>query len=477
MIQAQNDQCKSFVFNRIWHLLPADLRSQKIMLDKHYVDRTLCPKLRRRNSFWDREREMREIRRRLRSRGFGYVTGRRRVGKTATLVKACEAAGGFYHQAVEGTPEQQLLHLAEEIARVLPVFHDVVPRTWNEFFRLLSLERLPRFIVFDEFPYWVQGDPNLPSLVQKWIDHDLPKSNTLMVVSGSSQSMLYSQFLREGSPLYGRASFRLHLEPLSYTWFCKALKYKETDPLSFVRFSLVGGVPYYWKLLSRGSVTRQADELYFQPSALLAEEPALWIREEGITGNLPKAILDLIGRGVNKPNELGARLGVVQGNLSRPLALLLDLNLIQRELPFGESPRTTKKVLYRIHDPALSFYYGVFLPNRSVWKLLKGKERLDLLERNASRQWEYFCRELYPGAARYWEPKIEIDLVAPLKGKEEYIVAECKWTNLNQEEKKGLLEELKKKFEKTKLAQTLSRVQFRIFSKEDLPNFVLTDKV
>jgi len=189
------------------------------------------------------------------------------------------------------------------------------------------------------------------------------------------------------------------------------------------------------------------------------------------TGNLPKAILDLIGRGVNKPSELAARLGVVQGNLSRPLALLLDLNLIQRDLPFGESPRTTKKVLYRIHDAALSFYYGVFLPNRSIWKLLKKKEQLGLLEQHASKQWEYFCRRLYPGAGRYWEPKIEIDLVAPLKGKEEYIVAECKWTNLDQEEKKKLLEELKRKFERTKLGRTLSKVQFRIFSKEDLREF------
>ncbi len=51
------------------------------------------------------------------------------------------------------------------------------------------------------------------------------------------------------------------------------------------------------------------------------------------------------------------------------------------------------------------------------------------------------------------------------------IIAECKWTNLDQEEKKRLLEELKKKFERTKLAKTLPRVQFRIFSKEDLQKF------
>lgn len=421
--------------------------------------------------FWDREGEMAAIHAALRRGGFGYVTGRRRVGKTALLVRASERLHGFYHQAVEGTPEQQLMHLAEEMGRAIPLFREVAPRTWGEFFRLLSKERLPRLMVFDEFPYWVSGDPALPSLFQKWIDHDLPRQKTLVLVSGSSQAMLYSQFLREGSPLYGRASSHLALEPMSYSWFCRALHYRTADPLSFLRFSLVGGVPHYWKLMPRGSVIHQAETLYFAPSALLAEEPAHWIRDEGITGNLPKALLDLVGRGVHKPSELASRLGTAQGNLSRPLALLLELGLIQREFPFGESSRSTKKVLYRLRDAALSFYYGAFLPYRTKWQGLGGKEKMRLLEHHASRQWEYFCQRFYPGSARYWEGKTEIDLVGPGKKAGGYVVAECKWAWVGRKEEKRLLDDLEARFRGTRLARRLKKsaaLSFRVLSKKHL---------
>lgn len=422
--------------------------------------------------FWNREEELSRIRRDRGTGRFGYVTGRRRVGKTAILQKACEDFGGFYHQAVEGTPEQQLLHLAEEIRETLPIFRDVTPKTWIEFFRLLSREKLPPLIVFDEFPYWVQGDPTLPSVLQKWIDHDLEQLKTFVLVSGSSQSMLNSQLLKRGSPLYGRASVHLNLEPMSYRWFCRALNYGPADPASFTRFSMIGGVPHYWKLLPKASLIQQVEELYFQPSAILAEEPIHWLRDEGITGTLPKAILDFVGRGVTKPSELAGRLNTAQGNLSRPLALLLDLGFIQRELPFGQTPRSTKKVLYTVQDPSLAFYYGTFLPFRMRWVHLNPKEKGHLLDQHASRQWENFCRNLYPGSARYWEGSIEIDLVAYEPKKKQHLIAECKWQTVAEREEKSLLEDLKIKFAQTQLSHQLKKVEFRVLSKKYLEEMV-----
>ena len=98
--------------------------------------------------FWDRSEEPARLKSLVGRGGFGYVTGRRRVGKTDLLRKGCEIFGGFYHQAVAGTPQQQILHLAEEIRETLPIFKDIVPRSWSEFFRLLSREKLPRLMVF-----------------------------------------------------------------------------------------------------------------------------------------------------------------------------------------------------------------------------------------------------------------------------------------------------------------------------------------
>lgn len=418
--------------------------------------------------FWNRIEELARLQR-LKGKGqFAYITGRRRVGKTALLRQVVSKFGGIYHQAVEGTAEQQLDHLVEETRDALPIFRGIMPKTWSEFFQLLSREKLPSIIVFDEFPYWVQGDSSLPSILQKWIDHHLEKSKTLILVSGSSQSMLNSQFLERGAPLYGRAALHLHLEPMSYAWFCRALKYDVHEPDSFVRFSLVGGIPHYWKLIPQGTVIDQAQELYFEPSALLAEEPVYWLRDEGITGTLPKAMLDLIGRGVSKPAEIAGRLNTAHGNLSRPLALLLDLGFIQREIPFGETPRSTKRSLYSIQDPSLAFYYGTFLASRSRWFRLTPSQKIQLLHLHTSQQWENFCRRHYPDGSRYWDGQVEIDLVGSLEGEKEYLVAECKWAKLKPREETALLEDLKTRFSKTWLSRKLKKVRFKIFSQKDL---------
>ncbi|MBI1884554.1 MAG: ATP-binding protein [Chlamydiae bacterium] len=425
-------------------------------------------------SFWDREREFLKAKRFIHKTGFGYVTGRRRIGKSAFLTKLCREEGGLYHQAVEGEPQQQLLHLAEEWKESLPLFREIKPKTWSEFFALLSKENLPKILIFDEFPYWVESDPTLPSFLQKWIDHELPKKKTFIWMSGSSQSMLHSQFLNQGSPLYGRATAHIHLEPMPFHWFCKALDYPLHDPVSFERYCLVGGVPYYWKLMPSGSVIDQAHTLYFEPTAILSEEPKHLIQDEGITGTIPKAILDLIGRGVSKPSELGARIGTAQGNLSRPLALLLDVNLISKELPFGESSRTTKRVLYTLQDPALSFYYGTYLPFRERWNKITPPEKKNLLHLHASKQWEIFCRQAY-GGSRYWEEDVEIDLISLQKDGHKTLVAECKWSDLSKKEEKNLLEDLQYRFAKTKIAEKLAPIDFKIFSKKDLQEIAKTE--
>ena len=90
------------------------------------------------SSFFGREEEQRRLRQALNSGGVGVLTGRRRIGKTALLRKLCDEQNGLYHQAVEGTPPQQLIHLCEEIRDRLPIFGDITPKNWTEFFRLLS---------------------------------------------------------------------------------------------------------------------------------------------------------------------------------------------------------------------------------------------------------------------------------------------------------------------------------------------------
>lgn len=79
----------------------------------------------------------------------------------------------------------------------------------------------------------------------------------------------------------------------------------------------------------------------------------------------PASILALVGQGCHRPSEIAGRLGVRATDLSRSLALLLELDLLRREVPFGEPPRSSKRALYRIADPFLRTWYRFVEPNRS----------------------------------------------------------------------------------------------------------------
>lgn len=417
--------------------------------------------------FMNRTLEVQLLKKKTLSGVFGYVTGRRRVGKTALLVEFCKNNQGFYHQSVQGTSLQQITYLTQELKQAVPLLGEVAPKNWSEFFSLLTQVEVPHVFVLDEFPYLVSADATLPSVLQKWIDHVLPQKKMTFLVSGSSQSMLYSQFLEHSAPLYGRAKLHLHLKPLSFAWFCKFMRGKTADPDLFALYSLVGGIPHYWQLMTGQDPVSQADCLFFSPSALLADEPKNIFNDENVTGNIPKAIIDLAGQGVHKPSEIAARLGVPQMQLSRPFTQLIDLGLIAKELPFGESARSTKRVLYQVEDASLRFYYSVFLPHRSRWFVYDKAAKKRLIHEHASTQWENYCRSVFPSAQRYWEAGCEIDLVAPLS-ETEHLVAECKWTKLSVSEEKRLLEDLRRRFATTQLSQTLKKVTFKIFSQAQL---------
>lgn len=146
----------------------------------------------------------------------------------------------------------------------------------------------------------------------------------------------------------------------------------------------------------------------------------------------------------------------------------IRLGLLHRELPCGESLRTTKKVLYNLQDPALSFYYGSYLPHRERWRALGPNEKRAILHQHASRCWEHHCRREFPRSGRYWEGDVEIDLVAPFGEGRRLLVAECKWKSLKAGEEEARLGGLRARFAKTRLGRKNPDAVFRILSQKDL---------
>lgn len=166
-------------------------------------------------------------------------------------------------------------------------------------------------------------------------------------------------------------------------------------------------------------------------------------------------IMSVVGSGVNRLSEIASRLGEPATNLSRPLAKLIDLGYLEKEVPFGESAKSSKKSLYRIADPFLHFYYKFVAPNKSFIELRRDAPVVAAFERDfpghVGYWWEHICRDAVSGneidgvaygmCRRWWgkitvmneegraESKdVELDMVAESLDHSTILIGECKWT-------------------------------------------------
>ena len=411
--------------------------------------------------FVNRDAELRELDAAAKRGGLLVVFGRRRVGKTRLLRQWLQPRDGLYSQAIEAQRDLQIQQVFADLRPQLET--QLVPKTWPELLEILALQKRRWVLCLDEFPYLTAVDGSLPSQLQKWLDHSLPRG-CLLIVAGSSTRMMNDLFLHRAAPLYGRARKLLQVQPMDYPAFCDACDLRPGEPDSFEKFACVGGIPKYWEFLEPGQdVVALAESLYFDYAPYMEQEPQRILRDEGVIGLNAVAVLEAVGRGAERPSEIAARMGTAQTNLSRLLQQLLDASILTRELPFGESVRSTKKTLYRIQDPTMRFWFRVYSPHQSRWRTYAATEKRKLIHDHAATVFEDFCRARFPGGQRYWERSIELDLVAPdPNDAKRLFVAEVKWRSLSAGERKNTLRQLESKWSRGALCARYPRVRFEV---------------
>jgi AAA+ ATPase superfamily predicted ATPase len=207
-----------------------------------------------------------------------------------------------------------------------------------------------------------------------------------------------------------------------------------------------------------------AESLFFDFAPYMEQEPRRILHDEGLNGANALAVLEAVGRGASRVSEIASRLGTAQTNLSRLLQQLMDASVLSRDLPYGESSRTSKRTLYQIQDPALRFWFSVHSPHRSLWRTYPAAKKDLLIHGHAATVFEDWCRGLYPGAGRYWEKNLQIDVVCPdPDAPHRLLVGEAKWTLLRKTQRETVLRELKDKWNRCALASRHPDVRFEVF--------------
>ena len=394
--------------------------------------------------------------------GLLVVFGRRRVGKTRLLRRWMDGRGGMFSQALEGPVEMQVGQVFADIRDQLAT--RIEPRGWEDLLEILGLQKKPWVLCLDEFPYLTAKDASLPSRLQRWLDHGMPEGS-LLVLAGSSMRMMHDLFPHRAAPLYGRAHKLLQVGPMDYQAFCTACDLDAAAEESFERFACVGGIPKYWEFVEPGKdAVHLAEALFFDFAPYMEQEPRRILHDEGLPGANALAVLEAVGRGSSRSSEIAARLGTAQTNISRLLQQLMDASVLARDLPYGESNRTSKRTLYRIQDPAIRFWFSVYSPHRSLWQsYLTAKKKL-LIHGHAASIFEDWCRSLHPGAQRYWEKSVEIDLVCPDPvDPARLLVGEAKWKRLTRAEHARVMRDLRDKWSRCALGTRHPEVRFKVF--------------
>lgn len=404
--------------------------------------------------FLDRTEERTRLRALLRrgQGGFAVIYGRRRVGKTRLLLDWVHEDGGLYSVADQSSPVQQRAVLAESIAQKFSGFADVTYPTWASLFaRLAETSVQAKFrgpVVLDELPYLVAHSPELPSVLQRFIDHDAKNARLTVVIAGSSQRMMQGLVLSANAPLFGRATEHIHLGPLPSSAL-RELGIK--DSLAAIAFwTAWGGIPRYWELaenLGRNTANNILD-LVLDPQGPLHLEPTRLLLEEQPPAVELKPILDAIGVGAHRLSEIAGRMGRPATSLGRAFERLIELGLVRRETPFGESELSSKRSLYHIDDPFLRLWFRTVSGNRAALTGGTRKNRQALLAKHwpglVAACWEELGRSAlarlpskhglaalatWGPARRWWQGSApEWDAVSADESGSRLLVAEAKWS-------------------------------------------------
>lgn len=418
--------------------------------------------------FLGREKELNKLNNLYNSQGFQFVImyGRRRVGKTTLLSEFAKNKPHLFFVAEEYSKDRALIDFSNQIYKLFDL-EGLGPFVgWNEAFDFITKKVFQKriILIIDEYPYLVRADKSISSILQNNIDHKFLKTNIFIIICGSSMSFMEKDVSSYKSPLYGRKTSELKIEPFNFFESCKFVtNYSSIDKIK--TYSVLGGIPHYLKYFDDGkSIKDNILNIVLNKGSVLYEEPKNILKQELREPMIYNTIIEAIATGSSKMNEIVTKTKMESDKCSRYINSLIELRIIEKEHPVGENK--TRKTIYKLSDNLFKFWYRFVFHNIG---LTEQDESDFLYDSIIDPDWsnyigqnifEDICRQylwkinkeralpfIFINIGRWWgnNPKEkrqeEIDIIAT--NNSEAIFCECKWRN----EKTGIevFENLKKK--------------------------------
>ena len=402
--------------------------------------------------FVDREQEMETLQSEYNRDGSALVVlyGRRRVGKTTLISEFIKDKNALFFLASEEAEAQNRNAFKEKVAEFIDsdLLRSADIKSWDVLFKSIMdtpFESKP-VIVLDEFQYLGKANHAFPSVFQRIWEEILKDKSVMVILCGSLISMMESQTLAYGSPLYGRRTAQIRLQQIPFGYYHDFFPGKSRREL-IEMYAVTGGVPKYIELFSESrDIYSAIQKCVLNRSGYLYDEPHFLLQQEVTEVGSYFSIIKAIAAGNSKLSAISAVLEIKATSLTKYLKTLIDLDILEREVPITEdNPEKSKRGLYKIKDNYLRFWFAFVYPNMSFIesghsRVVMNKIKKSLVPNHIAfvyedvckeRMWELNADNVWPfnftKLGRYWDAKTEIDIAAlDLEGKN-LILGECKY--------------------------------------------------
>ena len=293
---------------------------------------------------------------------FTVIYGRRRIGKTSLINEFLKDKKAIYYVALEENAEDNLKPFSDAIS----IFKNTdqggkekfanFEECFKEITRLAQKQRV--ILVIDEFPYLAKAYPTISSMLQSYIDHEFKETNLFLILCGSSMSFMERQVLGYQSPLYGRRTLALKLEPFKLSEAHEMLpKLSKED--AFIINTVCGGVPQYLSYMSDSmSVADNIKKNFLSKSGRLFDDPNNMLQQELRDPTNYKSIINAISACASQQSKIAQSAHLQTGPLTTYLNNLIDLGIVEKKLPVTEQKKSkSKNIVYRICDGMFRFWY------------------------------------------------------------------------------------------------------------------------
>jgi len=396
------------------------------------------------------------------------IYGRRRVGKTELIKEFIKNKKAIYFLADKGREINQINQFSQTAGEILKdnLLLNNAFNNWQDIITYITNKEPEIIIVIDEFPYLINSNKAIPSIFQKLIDEQL--KNNFLILCGSSITMMEKGVLSTKSPLYGRRTGQIKLEPFKLKEAKKFINNYDFEK-QITSYSILGGIPLYLKQFNdQKTIQENIEENFLNKFELLNKEAEILLKEEFRESNTYFSILTAISIGKHKLQEIADNIKIERTTLTKYLEELEKLDIIEKITPITENPLKSRKGQYFFKDNYLNFWFRFIYPNKTKIEQEQKKETIkkimNELPRYTGKIFEKICKELLQEekTGNYWHKETEIDLITIKET--ETIITECKWKEqINAEQ---ILSQLKEKTKKLPYKNITYRIMAKNFKQK-----------